>query len=161
MHKDLITAEEARQLFDYDRDTGDLRWRIRGRKLVSCRDKHGYLVVRVNYRLYRAHRVAWLLHHGVWPESLIDHINGVPSDNRIVNLRVASYAQNNCNRRVNSSNSSGFKGVSYDIRRNKWVSKIKHKGKWFNLGRHDTPEKAHAAYCAAAKDLHREFARLV
>ena len=161
MHKDLITAEEARQLFSYNPDTGQL---FRGGKTlreITCRDRYGYIVLGVRYKTIRAHRLVWLLHYGKWPVNFIDHVNGNPSDNRIENLREASYAENNRNRSINRKNTSGFKGVTYDKSRRNWTAKITVGNKTSNLGRFPTPEEAHSAYCAAARKLHGEFARLV
>jgi hypothetical protein len=71
----------------------------------------GYITIRVIYKSYLAHRLAWLYVHGEWPENLIDHINNNRSDNRICNLRKATKTENNRNTLRGSKNKSGVKSV--------------------------------------------------
>jgi hypothetical protein len=86
-----------------------------------------------------------------------EHRNMDSLDNRDENLRIATVSQNNCNRRAQRNNKSGFKGV---YRHNqKWAAQIGFNGKRKYLGYYPTPELAFAAYCAAAKQLHGDFAR--
>lgn len=88
-----------------------------------------------------------------------DHINGNGCDNRRSNLRVANYAQNRQNMPRRIDNTSGYKGVSWDKERQKWVATIKAGGKRRIYKRFDTIEEAHAAYVEAALKYHGEFAR--
>lgn len=74
------------------------------------------------------------------------------------NLRVSTASQNNCNTGARSNNKSGFKGVSLDKESGRWLANISFSGKRKTLGRFSTPEEAHGAYCAAAAELHGEFA---
>jgi hypothetical protein len=60
--------------------------------------KDGYIRFEHRGELYVAHRVAWALYYGSWPEHTIDHINRDPSDNRIENLRDVPQAVNNTNK---------------------------------------------------------------
>lgn len=108
---------------------------------------------------YKAHRLAWLYMHGELPDKSIDHINGLKTDNRIANLRLATNAQQKQNRPRNLNNSSGYKGVARA--ETKWRARINANGRHYYLGRFDTPEDAHNAYVAAAHRLHGEFARTV
>lgn len=93
-------------------------------------------------------------------EEQVDHIDLNPLNNRRSNLRLASQQQNSANQRKPKSNTSGFKGVSWDKENRKWKAQITHGGANHSLGRFDTPEEAHAAYCKAAEELHGEFARV-
>ena len=52
----------------------------------------------------------------------IDHINHIRNDNRIENLRWVSHSENCKNKPLYSSNSSGFRGVSFDKTINCWRS---------------------------------------
>ena len=89
---------------------------------------------------------------------IVDHINGNTLDNRRCNLRFASAAENIRNSRRRCTNTSGFKGVWWNKQVNKWQSEIKVLGKKIYLGRYNTPELAHEAYCAAALKYFGEFA---
>jgi hypothetical protein len=93
----------------------------------------------------------------------VDHINGDGLDNRRSNLRPCTRSQNMANRGRQRNNTSGYKGVSRSGR--KWCARIYApnpnggRSRALTLGRFDSPEEAHAAYCEAAKRLHGEFAR--
>lgn len=90
-------------------------------------------------------------------DEMVDHKNLNSVDNRRANLRLATSTQNQGNRRVSKNNKSGFKGVSKA--KNKWVATITVNGRRIILGRFKTPEEAHEAYCAGAKEHFGEFAR--
>lgn len=95
---------------------------------------------------------------GAWPAEQIDHINRRPDDNRLVNLREASRAENMWNSSLSCRNTSGFKGVTFFRRAGKWMARIKFNGQSHFLGLFTTAEEAHAAYCKAAEKCFGEFA---
>jgi hypothetical protein len=98
--------------------------------------------------------------YGRWPEAYIDHINGVTDDNRIENLREASFRQNNWNTRTSIANTSGFKGVNWHRGKNKWVARIRINGRLVQLCASKDFDVAKAARIAAVKKHHGEFARI-
>lgn len=104
-----------------------------------------------------------LLHRAILgltdPDIYADHIDMDGLNNRRSNLRECSIAENMRNRVALRTNSSGYKGVSWDAARQKWRALIKVSGSRKHLGYFDSAVLAHAAYCAAAVDLHGEFAR--
>ena len=166
---DSLTLEQLRAALDYDPGTGIFTRKHRlecpphwnGRwvgKPAGVVDK-GYRVVTINYVRYQASRLAWLFVYGEWPENLIDHVNSDTDDNRITNLRDATFSQNGGNMRTPHRNTSGFKGVSWSERRKKWAAQIGARGRYYNLGSFNTAEEAYDAYCKAAARLHGEFAR--
>jgi hypothetical protein len=91
-----------------------------------------------------------------WP--LVDHINGDGLDNRRVNLREATRAENNRNRGLNRNNRSGYKGVA-PTKSGRWSARIKAHGTDRSLGTFATAEAAARAYDDAARELFGEFAR--
>jgi len=138
----------------YDAATGQLRRLATGRP-VTTRQAHGYIVIRVDGVLLRAHRVAWALVHGSWPNRHIDHVNGDRSDNRISNLREVDRAGNNQNlRKAKRGNAAGLLGVSWDGKRKKFKAQITVDGRNRLLGRFDSADDAHAAYVAAKRKEH-------
>jgi hypothetical protein len=170
MIADGLAPEELRAALDYDPETGVFRWRDRTgepyfhRKLTGKEAGHhcprlGYVLLCFKRRLYRAHRLAWLHVHGVWPNGFIDHVDGDGFNNRLANLREASPTENNINRPAPARNTSGFKGASWSNTSQKWLAHISYGGKAYHLGFFDTVQEAHAAYLGAAKILHGEFAR--
>ncbi|TIM06403.1 MAG: HNH endonuclease [Mesorhizobium sp.] len=112
-----LTAERARALLIYNPETGALNWRVArpgtlSGALAGTRTSEGYTQVEIDYRLYKAHRVIWLIMTGKWPTHQVDHKNGMRADNRWKNLREATPLQNARNRRPGKRNSSGRVGVT-------------------------------------------------
>ena len=100
-----MTQEELHQLLDYNPETGEFFWKSCPAKKIKFGQKagsickiHGYVLIGIKKKQYRAHRLAWLYVHGKWPYPEIDHINRVKTDNRIANLREADRSMNNLNR---------------------------------------------------------------
>lgn len=160
----MLTPEEIAEIFTYDPTTGRLFWkkRISQKSTIGSvagsvyRDRR--VIVTVNYRHYKAHRVAWAIMMGEWPKNEIDHINGNPSDNRWENLREATRKQNMKNLSRPITNKSGYKGVSWHAIGKKWQAHIKADGVNHYLGLFKTAEEAHKAYCEAADKFHKAYA---
>lgn len=153
-----------KELLSYNPDAGDLFWRERrgkcaAGKIIACLNGAGYIVVRVDNILLRAHRVAWAIVYNEWPNGEIDHINGTPSDNRLSNLRIASRSENMKNIKKSVTNRSGFKGVSWHKICNRWQAHIRCDGRNYYLGLFPTAEAAHEAYKEASVKLHGIFGR--
>ena len=93
-----LTVDLLNHLFEYDKETGNLIWKIQKRgtrkgSIAGTTNSEGYRVITVNYKAYKAHRLVYLMHKGYLPRTL-DHINNNRSDNRIENLRAVSAGQN-------------------------------------------------------------------
>jgi len=152
---DMLTADELRARFYYDRETGHFYRRFaQGGQLPWSRAGYevskGYHQLKVGGRAYRTNRLAWLYVTGEWPAHQIDHINRDPSDDRIENLRDVPQSVNKRNCRMYANNTSGFRGV---IRAGKkWAAQITTGGVCKKLGTFSTPEAAHAAYLAAREN---------
>lgn len=148
----MLTAERARQLLTYDPTTGELR-RSNSGAIAGTVRADGYRQVSIDGRLYRAHRVAWLMHTGAWPEMEIDHINMDRLDNRFANLRDVSHAVNKQNEKhARKGSRSGLLGVC--AWRNKFKAQIRTGKKNQCLGVFETPADAHAAYIKAKRRQH-------
>lgn len=159
--KPTVTVERLRELLDYNPLTGVFTWLVsRGRNakaghLAGSVRPDGYIRIMIDRRKYFAHRLAWLYVYGVWPADEIDHVNGDPSDNRIVHLREATRPKNlhNVVAPNSDNNTSGHRGVSWDKSRGKWQACIQVDGHTKHLGRFTDLGEASAAYFAA-KDRH-------
>jgi AP2 domain-containing protein len=89
-----------------------------------------------------------------------DHKNHDTLDNRKGNLRKATNTENNFNKGPQSNNKSGYKGVSWDKEKEKWLAQIVHQGTHVFIGRFSSVKEAAHAYDTAAKKYHGEFAVL-
>ena len=117
----------------------------------------GYMAIIFKGKHYYAHRLAWWWVHGEMPAMHIDHINGDKADNRISNLRLSTFAQNNFNAPVGPRNTSGFRGVTWEQRSLRYVAKIYRNGKCKHIGQFRTKEEAAAAYAAESEKVAGQF----
>lgn len=166
-----ITAQELRELLRYDPDAGQIFWRQRpsdtfktsaaaktwngrfaGKAALTAVSDTGYLTGCIHYRSVSAHRVAWALFYGRWPQE-IDHINGDRADNRIANLREVTRRTNNRNHGPDSRNKSGYTGVYWNKQQQKWHAKVRVDGRDLHLGFFDDVHSAGAARTKAAEAL--------
>lgn len=98
------SAQSFRELLDYTPASGEFRWSMspkNGKKAgraVGTVAKNGYVMINVLGKVRLAHRLAWLLSHGIWPAFTIDHINRCKHDNRLENLRDVPHKANVWNR---------------------------------------------------------------
>jgi hypothetical protein len=166
----MVTPEMLRAVLRYEPETGRLFWLDRtvdmvsgmvsnpeawcaswnsthsGREALTVRGKDGYLGGRALQRRFQAHRVAWAIACGAWPDQ-IDHINGVRDDNRLVNLRDVSVVENRRNARLYKRNTSGVSGVR--LRGSRWEVEIGVGGRNAHLGSFADKDEAIAARRAA------------
>ena len=148
-------------IFEYN--NGLLYWNIKKQgvrygTLVGTPDTQGYLKVRYQYKWYRVHRIVYELFNGSIDKDLeIDHINGVKTDNRIENLRLATRRENSRNRAKSKKNTSGIVGVWKCSKTNKWRAGIKIQGKQINLGSFKNKDEAIEARSTAEKQNYGQF----
>lgn len=158
----MITQSELKELLHYEPKTGVFTWlvshqRIRVGDVAGGNVCQDYTRIQINGVRYKAHRLAWLYVHGSFPPHEIDHRNQTKSDNRWRNLRLATSSENKRNVGINSRNTSGFKGVSWNKTAKKWEAYGRLNGGNKNLGGFDSAELASAAYQAFAKRHHGAF----
>ena len=135
--------------FERERDQKAWNGRYAGKQAFTTKVR-GYLAGTLFNRHVYAHRAAFTLMEGRWPEH-VDHINGDKTDNRWANLREVTHVQNMRNLPIMSNNSSGIAGVSWIKARDVWRALIGVGGKSIFLGEYDTKEKAIIARAAAEK----------
>lgn len=165
-----LNVDDVRKLMDYDPETGHLTWRRRsgvgpgrdvswniwnganaGKRAFTARGANGYFVGAINRKSYYAHRVAFALANGRWPEGFIDHINGDRTDNRAVNLREATLSQNRAN--STKGKKDGLRGVR-QTSNGKWAARTCHQ----HIGTFNCVTAARVAYAKATIDRFGEFA---
>lgn len=148
-----LSVDTLRRLLAYNPETGLFDWLERPRDLCKTEqsfkawntkfsgkpaftrvDIEGYYAGAIFNKMYRAHRVAFAHYHGHWPKNQIDHINQDRTDNRIINLRDVSHAENGTNQKLPSNNTSGVCGVIWYKARQKWQVRIKVDGVTKHLG---------------------------
>ena len=152
----VMTPDELKAALSYDALTGTFtRLTSAGGKQVGSVagtvDAYGYLVITLNKKIYKAHRLAWMYTYGAWPSGDIDHINQDKQDNRIENLRVSTPAQNKLNISSYTNSSSDKLGVCYDSVRGCYVAQFKPNGVSVLYKRCDTEEEASRLYTEAKK----------
>ena len=128
----MITKELLHKLFEYK--DGILYWKehkamnkVKAGSEAGTKKSDGRIVISIDYKMYKAHRLIFLYHHGYLP-NLIDHIDGNNLNNRIENLREANKSQNALNSKLSKSNKSGVKGVFWHKRDKKWCVKFQVNG---------------------------------
>ncbi len=169
MARSDITAQHVRELLDYDHETGIFVWKTRGAHqfkkpkyqdpwnrrfagAVAGHEYDGYIFISLERCPIPAHRLAWLHFYGTWPSLVVDHINGIRSDNRIANLRDVSVG-------INSQNISGRRrspnlGVTKSSA-NRYMARIRSPGgRSIYLGSFKTAQEAHSAYISAKREMH-------
>lgn len=166
-----LSFAQASALLKYVPETGKLFWLERPRDLAKnyaewrrlnarFNGKEAFTALQAGYHVgsilgkpYRAHRVAWFLHHGEWPSNQIDHINGDRTDNRIINLRDVSHTVNQQNREARRDNTSGMSGIHWHKPTQKWHVRVGVDGRMKHIGYFVSFEEA----IAARSDAHGKY----
>jgi len=151
MSEQEIINQDFKNNYQYNPETGELT-RVRHHYFTSIKpfvltdvDGFGHIKFKHKYKHYKAHRVAWFLYYGKWPTKIIDHINGVPNDNRIVNLREVTLSQNCMNTKANRERKMcGISKIKH-LKTRIWAARSFLNGKRIDLGRFDTQEEAQNA----------------
>lgn len=171
------THRDFEELIRYWPSGGVFYWRERPSKYFSCDkacevwnahwsgkpagaiDTKGYISITIGKKTTRAHRLAYFLIHGEWPKVSMDHINGIKTDNRWVNLRHATRSENQRNQKRLSTNTSGHKGVVFDKTNGTWYFQMRQNdGSRFTKTGFKTKEEAVAACRIMREKLHGQFA---
>lgn len=160
-----LDLNELRNLLNYNPETGILSWRIdrnviKAGEPIGSLHHSGYLVFKFKKRQYLVHRIIWFGMTGKWPDDQIDHIDTIKTNNKWNNLREASHTENQRNKNINkANNTSGYKGVTWHKKRQKWRADIKVNGKSLTIGSFDNILDAVKAREEAGKRFHKNFNR--
>lgn len=171
-----MTPQIIQEAFHYDPLTGNVIWRLdrpqehfktqrsyqrylnvqAGKPIKASVNYYGYKVVGLGQAVLAVHRIAFAIMTGNFPKFNVDHIDGNPLNNIWANLREVSQAINTRNQRMNIRNTSGYAGVYYAKRENRWACQVKVDGVLKRLGAFDTPEEAYQcrlAFLSTRPDL--------
>ena len=99
-------------------------------------------------------------HRLIVPYTLTDHVNGNKFDNTRTNLREATPRQNSWNRGLRSDSRNEYKGVRFDVGRQKFRARIQVGAKRLLSRYYDSEIDAARAYDAMAREYYGVFARL-
>ncbi len=156
----MITRDRLLDLLSYDKNTGVFTWvKSRGRLAKAGTkagkvENNGYVRIKIDGKLYSAHRLAHLYVYGHFPSGDLDHINREKCDNRLENLRLCNRSENRQNTKISRNNKSGHKGVSWNKEARKWRAYLKFEGKQYYLGGFKERNDAIQAWIKAASVLH-------
>ena len=162
----MITQARLKELLHYDPLTGVFNWKVsRGKRkagaVAGCVCGHGYIEIKVDTVLYKSHRLAFLFMTGSIPIE-VDHVNGIRTDNKWVNIRSCTTGENKQNLGGAKSNSkTGLLGSSFHKSSGKYRAAICINRVITELGYFATPELAHEAYLKAKAKLHTHNERMV
>jgi len=158
-----LTQERLKEVLDYDPETGEFTWKLRQDVNLAWNAKwsgkvagsnhRGYLLIQIDSGFYMAHRLAFLYMTGVFPFDVTDHINGVGTDNRWVNLREISRELNNQSLALRSDSTTGACGVDFCATRKKFRARVNYKGREIHCGYFALKEEA----LARAKTVREEL----
>lgn len=167
------TCEDYWTYLHYEPVTGLFTWKERagnasfntrfsGKRALEVQDSKGYLKGMLLCRNVWAHRVAYFMYHNMCIPQDIDHVNGVRTDNRILNLRSVTVAENRKNSAIRSDNTSGVTGVSWMASKNRWRARFyTTDGVEHHIGLFHCKEEAARALraCRAAHGYHENHGR--
>lgn len=160
----IPSFDEVGQFLFHDEKSGEVRWKVKRKNgnpgtRAGRIDSYGYLVVGLGNKQYKAHRIAWLLNFGEWPNQAIDHIDGDKTNNRISNLRLANPSENMFNHKVSRANKSGVKGVCWNKRAKKWKASLRiGRGERLHIGYFNEISVASIALNKEREKYHGEYA---
>lgn len=152
-----ITAQQLREAVHYNPETGEFTRRSNGKPL-GFRNGTGYTSFSLFNRDRQAHRMAYYYMTGRLPET-IDHIDGNRRNNEWKNLREATQAENQWNKSMMTTNTSGVKGVYWHNKLAKWVAEIRMNGVKYYVGSYNDLDQAKKEIDARRKLLHGCFYR--
>jgi len=158
----MLTQEILKTFLEYNPETGVFkrkgfvdRWGnfIKKNNVLSELSKEGYLVISINKKLYKAHRLVFLymLDRVLGDGEEVDHVDGNKGNNRFDNLRIVNRSVNMKNKSIYTNNTTGVIGVSRFG--NRYRARINLDGKRFSLGLFDSVEDAAVARSAFEKEF--------
>lgn len=160
----MLTKERLNELLKYDPVTGLFTRKVarpgfaKG-SISGSLKKDGCIHIKIDGKMYLAHRLVFLLETGSFPKEMVDHIDGNRSNNARSNLREATRAENSRNSKVRVTNILGIKGVGFHKVTGKYIVQLRIGGRQVHLGLYEDIELAILVATEARNKYHGEFAR--
>jgi hypothetical protein len=143
--------------YSYDPESGELIrefYNSGNRKIgVIGNRSNGYLIFGKNCRYYRVNRIAYeiMTNQKIPIGKVIDHINGIKTDNSWSNLRLTTPRGNSQNKEIHRQ--GRLVGYTFDKKRQLYVAQISINQKNKRLGYFTSELKAHQAYMQACDKI--------
>ncbi len=156
----MLTQERLKEVLSYDPVTGLFIWNhdrggtAKHNSVAGTSHTKGYIKIKIDGKLYFAHRLAFVYVTGEFPKEQVDHLNNIRHDNRWNNLRLVTQEENQHNRKKSKNNTTGIEGVYWEKARNKYKVQIYINNTCINIGRYDTLEAAKEARENAKRIYH-------
>jgi hypothetical protein len=153
-----IPISTLRERLIYDPVTGHFTWKCSGLTKRNFWGKragglqNGYRVIKLEGKNVLAHRIAFAMQNGEWPEGPIDHIDGDPDNNSWENLRQVTLSENQHNRKSS-------KNICWSKSAQKWVVYFKVNGQNRHIGSFSSKTEALKARNKAKRELHPSVPR--
>ena len=155
-----LKLEYLHTVLHYDPSSGIWTWKVGPSNAIKAGSRAGKIVgsghrqIVLRGWLYYSARLAVFYMTGEWPKDRVDHRNRIRDDDRWENLREASESDNGANRSMQINNTSGYRGVSWDMNSSKWEVRVNR----VYLGRYDDLDIAILIRAEFADKYQGEFA---
>jgi hypothetical protein len=154
-----LSADVINEYFEYK--DGELYWKkdkngSRVGKIAGSKTFR-YRTIKFNGKNYLLSRIVFFMFNGYYPKN-VDHIDGDTWNNKIENLRPASPAENNRNRKIATNNKTGVKGLSFCNQLKRYKAQITKNYKQIHLGYYNDIELAELVIDMAREKYHGSFA---
>ena len=127
----MLTQKKLKELLEYNEKTGVFRWKVykssnsQKGDIAGTINKDGYVIIQIDGKRYKAHRLVFLYMIGTFPKEQVDHLNHTKDENRWCNLREVTSSENQRNRSISKNNTSGTIGVRWSKKDKRWIAYIR------------------------------------
>jgi hypothetical protein len=151
----MPTQVRLKEVFNYDPETGKVillqsLGNYKAGTILKTKCGTGYFNLQIDKHRTLMHRFIWVYMYNRVPK-ILDHINGIRTDNRLINLREVSQ-RTNCQNRQHHRNGR-LPGTSRAQTPGKWRAYYTIEGKQYNIGQFNSELDAHNAYVRQIKKL--------
>lgn len=138
----MVDKDYLCECLEYNPETGDMIWKERplhhffnahswkawnkkyAKRIAGTIDYQGYRRIGLLGRIHQAHRMAWAIMTGSFPDAEIDHIDHDRNNNKWNNLRAVTGGENQRNQTIYKNNTSGVTGVCWHKQSKKWQAQV-------------------------------------